>query len=110
MPLECLCRLVNADVENHVTATSTAAMATLPTTASSPRGEEDTWSTSNGRYVEKNDGICRSEDTEDTAMATMGSLMDGVKTPSIVLVAYVELLRTLVTRLERRSSGARRRG
>lgn len=31
--------------------------------------------------------------------------MDGAKTPSIVLMAYVELLRTLVTRLE--SGGAR---
>ncbi|CBJ25714.1 expressed unknown protein [Ectocarpus siliculosus] len=110
MPLECLCRLVNADVENYVIATSTAAMATSPTTASSPRGEEETSSTSNGRYVEKNDGRCRS--AEDTAMATsttaMGSLMDGVKTPSVVLVAYVELLRTLVTRLE--SGGAREGG
>ncbi|CAM9550164.1 unnamed protein product [Ectocarpus sp. 6 AP-2014] len=53
MPLECLCRLVNADVENHLTATSTAAMATSPTTASSPRGEEETWSTSNGRRREE---------------------------------------------------------
>ncbi|CAN0251860.1 unnamed protein product [Ectocarpus sp. 4 AP-2014] len=107
MPLECLCRLVNADVENHVTATSTAAMATSPTTASSLRGEEETSSTSNGRYVEKKDGGCRSAEDPATATstATMGSLMDGAKTPSVVLMAYVELLRTLVTRLE--SGGAR---
>lgn len=30
----------------------------------------------------------------------MGSVMDAAATPSVVLVAYVELLRTLVTRLE----------
>ncbi|CAN0318090.1 unnamed protein product, partial [Ectocarpus fasciculatus] len=112
MPLECLCGLVNADVENHVTATTTAAMATSPTTASSldidSRGEEGTSSTSNDRDIEKKDGGCRSTEgpaTATTFKTTMGSLMDGVRTPSIVLMAYVELLRTLVTRLE--SGGAR---
>ncbi|CAB1096440.1 unnamed protein product [Ectocarpus sp. CCAP 1310/34] len=86
---------------------SLAAMATSPTTASSSQGEEATSTTSDGRYVKKKDGGCRS--AENRAMATstttMGNLMNGVKTPSIVLMAYVELLRTLVTRLE--SGGAR---
>ena len=92
MPLECLCRLVTAGVESRVTAATKAAMEAATTTPS-PLGAAESRSTGGSSTI-------------GTAGVPLGSIMDGAHTtPSVLHMAYVELLRTLVSRLERGGGG-----
>lgn len=97
MPLECLCRLVSAGVECRVAvATKAATETTTTTTTSSPPAESR-------RTTGDSTGSSPAE--SESAGVPLGSVMESVSTPSILQMAYVELLRTLVSRLEHGRTG-----
>lgn len=121
MPLECLCRLVSAGVESRVAAATTAAMGKAGT--SSAPGEEREQERRPGAGGEGGGGNHPKNDLagEDAARvpaekslspaaaaearATMGDVMGSVSCPAVVLMAYVELLRTLASRFEKGDAG-----
>ncbi|CAM9655803.1 unnamed protein product [Pylaiella littoralis] len=112
IPLECLCRLVTAGVESRVTATTMAALATTATTATTTASLPPIDKESSGGNTASRDawggrgGRLHAKESSGAAATMGGSAMDSASTPSVVLVAYVELLRTLVARLETRDAGA----
>lgn len=104
-------------MESRVAAATRAAMETA--TASSPPPTESRRSSAGGGIsagISAGDGgrlaLARGEGgryppiEEGLAGVPLGSVMDSVSTPSILHMAYVELLRALVSRLESGAAGA----
>lgn len=81
MPLECLCRLVNASIEARVTGITTAATSSKKNTDAADSSSQH--------------AAPRERDSDSITEVGTANSSD---TPS-VLIAYVELLRVLVARL-----------